>query len=354
IQSPENSGLLVLEQFPSPGTIVMEKSRVNLTVSEQMERPVARILPSPVRIPQGRKAVFRSLSGPKGKIREVWKGPGGQQAGGPVFEVDTRHLTPSRYEVTLVASDRYGRTDTASALLEILPVTERIATLTADPRRVQTNRVVTFTVAVKPTMENVTYRFITGEDGGEIPSDLNSVRYSYRTPGEYRAYVVAYPRVGRPVFSRQIVIRVDPAEASVTDESGAGPVSRVEPPAKDKPQSGVEPPSKDEPQSVVEPPAKDKSRPEDELPWSSLIFGAIAISAVVYLLTRSKKTARKNHGVPQPVGIRPHKDPGTQIIDPDRPAYAGAELCVRAVFDKGKQEVDVEGDLASDERRTDE
>jgi hypothetical protein len=339
IQSPRNSGI-VLEQSPPPGTIVVEKSKVNLGISEQMEKPVARILPNPARIFQGRKAVFRSLSSPRGMIRETWKGPGGRQAGGPVFEVDTRSLTPARYEITLVVADKYGRMDETSALLEILPAAEHIATLTADPKRVQTNGMVIFTAAVKPPMEDIRYRFITGEDGGEIPSNLNSVRYSYRTPGEYRAYVVAYPRGGNPVFSRQIVIRVDPEAAAGTHESGAGPVSRDEPPAKD------------EPQRRVETPAKAQHEREDELPWSSLIFGAIAVSAAAYLLTR-KKPGRKDPGKTPQVEIRPHKDSGKQSIE-DPLAHTGTELRLRPVFDKGKQEVVLEGGFAPDERRINE
>ncbi len=286
---------IVLRQKPTGGTEVAPGSSVDLWVSAKSTLNVS-IDPPSLSVEEGEIARFQAGAN-RGDIRFEWIGPEGSRGFGRSFEVDTGKLLPGSYEVSLLASDgqvQRGATarlkvvvkpkpgvvvpdlvgeplETAKERLEAVglrlgEVTKRpsgqkagtvlaqhpaaglwlkpservdlVVAETSPPPAVTTFEVrlqasdtvvspekgkVRFTASTSPVLEGVLYRFHFGDDSPPTGwSVRNRVTHRYRKSGRFEAYVEAAIAGRRPVVSEGVVVTVEGAPEAVTKEDGEG------------------------------------------------------------------------------------------------------------------------------------
>ena len=371
---------IVLRQKPIGGTEAAPGSSVDLWVSAKATLKVS-IEPASVSVEEGQKARFQANAN-RGDIRFEWIGPGGSKGFGRSFEVDTAHLLPGSYEVSLLASDGQVRRkatarlkvtvkpepavvvpdlvgeslETAKERLEAvglrpgkvtkrpsdrkagtvlsqhpaaglwLKPSERVDLVVAEPSpppAVTTFEVrlkasdtvvrggggaVRFTAATSPPVEGVQYRFHFGD--GSPPSGWsvrNSAGHRYRKSGRFEAYVEAVIAGSRPVVSEGVVVTVEGAP-----EAGAGPEEG----------SG------------------------GSLPlWIAVALGTVAAGAAgVYLVRRF---------APKPRGTRVTFHLKRGKVESHIESHSDLvqrSLSVACIKDRGRQQVEAEGEIVMSER----
>ena len=176
-----------------------------------------RIIPEVLRVRRGETAVFRGgaavHSGHALPLR--WTGPGGQQAQGPVFRINTSHLSPGTYRISLRTANPYYSTAyvpaEARASLTVLPTAVEYGFgLRVQPVMVQERERVQFAAVLQPASPEARYRFIFG-DGGDTGWITGSrVSHLYRQPGEYTAAAYVRPGNDKLLQSKNVLVKVVP------------------------------------------------------------------------------------------------------------------------------------------------
>lgn len=184
-----------------------ESPSIALEVKKTPHKPAAKITPEHLKVTQGERALYQSLSNPKGRIRERWKGPGNQTASGSSFEMPTDHLAPGRHDVFLEVTDESGQQDGARAVLEVVARTEYRVDLRVNPSATEPGRSVRFDAVLIPLAQGAEFRFTFGDGTGTQWSRDSGVQHTYVSSGMFRAEVVA--RIGdRTIGSAPAEVRV--------------------------------------------------------------------------------------------------------------------------------------------------
>ncbi len=305
---------IIFQQEPTAGMKIAVGSPVNLWITVERERPMARIRPGHLRVTQGEDAVFESLSIPEGEIRERWFGPDDQRGTGRHFEIRTDQLRPGRYDIILKIMDNYEKTDEAVATLEIIP--QIIETgdeeiqfnliLEGEPDHTDPGQSVFFRAYIEPYSEVAEYQFIFGDGNVRYWSHESTAENRYSESGNYHAYVIA--RIDNESIESN----------TVTIQIMTGP----------------------------------RAERSNDLKWVLIIAGTIAgLGGGYYLLSRITKYKKKPVDTSQGIQIRSHKDFGVQYLEPGTSIQTDFEIRLRKAFDKGKQDIEGGDTLVTDERR---
>lgn len=189
---------IVVEQHPPGGTRVNRGASVDLWVSVKMEKPVARINPMRLEVFQGEDAIFESISTPEGRIEEIWRGPGEQNASGRYFRVYTEQLNPGIHEIVLEIRDDRRQRDKKAAELKVnppqimTPADEKIIlNLRANPISTEEGKTVHFSADMRRTGGNEQFLFVFGDGKIRDWSHESRAEYVYARAGNFRAYVLA-------------------------------------------------------------------------------------------------------------------------------------------------------------------
>jgi hypothetical protein len=399
-RASDNKEGTILLQEPSAGTRVPVGSPVNLWISSKREKPVAKINPAHLRVIQGEKAVFESQSTPEGGIKENWTGPRGQKATGNSFKVYTDQLNPDSYVIMLEVIDRWGKTDKATATLEVIPtpIVKYNVTIQAAPTSIEEGKSVRFRAAINPIVQGVQYRFNFGDGSWSNWTRELEAMHVYPSSGIYHAFVIVRKEETIIAESSTVQIEVTPTEVIPT---GYQMFLKTEP-NRTEPNQPIVFSASLEPsiegaeyrfifgdgrqrdwsnQNVVE---HSYSEPGDyrayviarldqeiisestpvtiniitHLPQQTptptkvgwIIVGLlIGLAVGYYLFSRIKRPKISKH-LESSIHIRSYKDIGTQQIESETPVLSGFEICLRPVLDKGKQDIEANGSLI-DERR---
>lgn len=293
-----------LAEVREGGRLLAKSAVIPVDVSRPVEGPSARIMPGRVEVLQGRSAVFESRSTPAGELREVWRGPGGQQGEGGRFEVNTGGLASGRYEIVLDVSDRRGNTAGANAELEVLPTpsgpegpaSPGSLSLVVDPPSPKEGEKAVFTITAGSSDDGMEYRLFFGDGEAREWSAERQVEHVYGKAGAYSAFAIA--RVGdRIVFESRPVV--------VTVEKQSSPL---------------------------------------RIPWVEIITG-LFIAGGYYLISRIRRGRGKKLFKPA-LSIRPVIDLGGQEIEGGYGILSSPTVRLRPEADQGEQEMESEGPVA--------
>jgi hypothetical protein len=304
---------IIFQQEPTAGTKIVVDSPVNLWITVERERPMARIRPEHLRVTQGEGVVFESLSIPEGEIRERWSGPDDQRGTGRHFEIRTDQLSPGSYDIILTIMDNYEQTDEAVAMLEIIPQVVETGDeeihfeliLEGEPDHAAPGQPVVFRAYIEPYSEIAEYQFIFGDGSMRDWSHESTAENRYSESGDYHAHVIA--RIDtESVESNTVTIQIIP---------------------------------------------ESRAQDSNDMKWVLIIAGIIAGVGGCYLFSRITRYKKKPIDTSQGIQIRPHKDFGIQYLEPETSIQTDLEIRLIKVFDKGKQEIEGADTLIIDERR---
>lgn len=188
---------------------------ITINVDKSMSRPVAKLRPEYLAVVQGEKALFESQSTyePEVPVKELWSGPGDQKVTGRMFEVDTNHLQPRRYEIVLNIIDNYRQSDRTTAILEVLPSVKYTVVLDANYTRIEQSQVLKLKASLTPEIQNKEYRFNFGDGIESAWATLSMTEHVYSLPGIYRAFVAV--RSKDQILATSSVIQIEVTSKTV-------------------------------------------------------------------------------------------------------------------------------------------